>query len=183
MSNTTSINSLSSGLSYLLENQVVNNNNSTSNSSSVLSELQSLTGSQQSDNSQLSPLADVLDSLQQLQQSDPTKYSEVTSQIASNLATAAQTASADGNTSAANQLTQLSTDFKTASTSGNLPNIQDLARAIGGGGHHHHHSGASSSSDSNSGTDNTSSSTSQSPLSQLLSAVSTGSLRTTQRIL
>ena len=88
------------------------------------------------DNQQLSPFAQIVSQLQQLQQSDPTKYQQVTQQIATNLQSAAQTAQADGNTTAANQLNQLSTDFSNASTSGQLPNIQDLAQATTG--HHHH---------------------------------------------
>jgi hypothetical protein len=101
------------------------------------------------DNSQLSPLAKLLSELQQLQQSDPGKYQQVTKQIATNLENAAQTAQSAGNTAAASQLTQLATDFSNASTSGQLPNIQDLAQAIGGGGghHHHHHGGGESSYD------------------------------------
>jgi hypothetical protein len=130
------------------------------------------------DNGQLSPFTQIMSTLQQLQQSDPTKYQQVTQQIATNLQNAAQTAQADGNTTAASQLNQLAKDFTNASTSGQLPNIQDLAKAIGGG-HHHHHShaaaadadgdsdGSTSSSGASSGT--SSSSASQS-LSQLLSA-------------
>ncbi len=98
-----------------------------------------------SDQSQVSPLANLLSELQQLQQSDPGEYQQVTQQIATNLQTAAQTATSEGNTAAASQLTQLSTDFSNASTSGQLPNIQDLAQALGGG-HHHHHSGGENSS-------------------------------------
>jgi cellulose 1,4-beta-cellobiosidase len=125
-----------------------------------------------------------MSTLQQLQQSNPTQYTQVTSQIATNLQSAAQTATADGNTSAASQLTQLATDFTNASTSGQLPNIQDLAQAVGGGGHHHHHhfhAESGSSSDSSSGASSTSStgstsstsstsSSSTSPLDQLLAA-------------
>jgi aromatic ring hydroxylase len=95
--------------------------------------------SQPSDSSQLSPFAQILNTLQQLQQSNPTEYQQVTKQISTNLQSAAQSAQADGNTSAANQLNQLASDFTTASTSGQLPNIQDLAQALGGG--HHHHQG------------------------------------------
>jgi hypothetical protein len=136
---------------------------------------------QGSDSSQLSPFAQLLSTLQQLQQSNPTQYATVMQQISTNLQTAAQTATKDGNTSAASELTQLSTDFANASKTGQLPNIQDLAQALGGGGHHHHHfhadssstssssASGSSSSNSTSGTDNTGSSTSQA-LEQLLSA-------------
>ena len=115
----------------------------------------------QSDNGQLSPFAQVLNTLQQLQQSDPTKYQQVTTQIATNLQSAAQTAQTQGNTAAANQLNQLATDFTNASQNNQLPNIQDLAQAMGGHHHHHHfHSGSagSSSDSSTSGSSTTSSS-------------------------
>jgi hypothetical protein len=92
---------------------------------------------QASDKSQLSPFAQLISELQKLQQTDPAKYQEVTQQIATNLQTAAQTATAAGDTTKAAQLTQLATDFTNASKSGQLPNMQDLARAIGG--HHRHH--------------------------------------------
>jgi hypothetical protein len=94
-----------------------------------------------SDETRVSPLANLLGELQQLQQTNPAEYQQVTQQISTNLQTAAQTAQTDGNTTAANQLSQLSTDFANASTSGQLPNLQDLAQAAGGGGHHHHHYG------------------------------------------
>jgi len=122
-----------------------------------------------------------MSTLQQLQESNPTQYQQVTQQIATNLQSAAQTATSEGNTSAASQLTQLATDFTNASQSSQLPNIQDLAQAVGGGGHHHHHHfhgpSASSSSDSSSSTSSTGTSTSStgsssstSPLDQLLAA-------------
>lgn len=97
-----------------------------------------------SDNGQLSPFAQIMSTLQQLQQSNPAQYQQVTQQIATNLQSAAKTATADGNTNAANQLNQLATDFTSASQSGQLPNMQDLAKAIGGGHHHHHHGHAAS---------------------------------------
>ncbi len=120
----------------------------------------------------------MLSELQQLQQSNPTQYQQVTQQISTNLTAAAQQATSEGNTTAASQLTQLATDFSNASSSGQLPNIQDLAQAMGGhhhGGHHHHSSvnlGSSSSSDSSSN----SSSASQS-LQQLLSAFQSSSVQ------
>ena len=136
---------------------------------SSLNGIGGLTSTQQPDNSQLSPLGQVLSTLQQLQQSNPTEYKQVTQQIASNLTSAAQTAQSDGNTNAANQLTQLASDFTNASTSGQLPNIQDLAQAIGGGGHHRHrHSDSgSSSSDSTSSSTGGSSQTQGNTLSPL----------------
>jgi hypothetical protein len=128
---------------------------------------------QQPDSGQLSPFAQLLNTLQQLEQSNPGQYQQVTQQIASNLQSAAQTAQSNGNTSAANQLNQLATDFTSASKSGQMPNIQDLAQAIGGGHHHHHHAHASSSdstSNSTSGSSSSSSSSVSQSLSQLLAA-------------
>jgi DNA-binding transcriptional MerR regulator len=116
-----------------------------------------------SDSSQLSPFVQLMNTLQQLQQSDPTKYQQVTQQIATNLQAAAQTAQSSGNTTAATQLNQLATDFTNASKSGQLPNIQDAAQAMGGHHlRHHHHSGGTSSSNS-----------SNSTLDQLLAAFQT----------
>ena len=116
-----------------------------------------------SDSSQLSPFVQLMNTLQQLQQSDPTKYQQVTQQIATNLQAAAQTAQSSGNTTAATQLNQLATDFTNASKSGQLPNIQDAAQAMGGHHHHHHHhSGGTSGSNS-----------SNSTLDQLLAAFQT----------
>jgi hypothetical protein len=96
------------------------------------------------DNQQLSPFAQMMSMLQQLQQSDPTKYQQVTQQIATSLQNAAQTAQTGGNPTAAAQLGNLASDFNSASQSGQLPNIQDLAQAIGGGRHRHHHVRAAS---------------------------------------
>jgi hypothetical protein len=87
----------------------------------------------------LSRFAQMLSSLQQLQQSDPAKYQQVTSQIATNLQTAAKAATADGNTSKAAELNQLANDFTNASQNNTLPNIQDLAQAAHGAHSHHHH--------------------------------------------
>jgi len=146
----------------------------------------STTSSQPPDNGQLSPFAQLMSSLQQLQQSNPTEYQQVTQQIATNLQSAAQSATNAGNTSAANQLNTLASDFTSASQSGQLPNISDLAQAIGGGGGHHHHHGhhatssdsstdsssssSSSSTSSTSSTGSSSTSSSSSPLDQLLAA-------------
>ena len=120
-----------------------------------------------SDNSQLSPFVQVMNTLQQLQESDPTKYQQVTQQIATNLQAAAQTAQSGGNTTAATQLNQLATDFTNASTSGQLPNIQDMAQAMGGHHHHHHHHSSAT-------TSSNSSSSSSSTLDQLLASFQAG---------
>ncbi len=114
----------------------------------------------QSDNSQLSPFAQLLNTLQQLQQSDPTKYQQVTQQIATNLQSAAKTAQAAGNSTAAAELNKLAADFTNASTSGNLPSIQDLAQALAGGHHHHHAHAASGDSDGDSSAASSTSTTS-----------------------
>jgi len=131
----------------------------------------------QDGNAQLSPFAQVMSTLQQLQQSNPTEYQQVTSQIATNLQSAAQTATTNGNTSLASQLNQLATDFTNASQNNTLPNVQDLAHAMGGHGHHHHHMDAASSTSDTSSTDGTSGSTSSgasnsSELDQLFSSFS-----------
>ncbi len=126
------------------------------------------------DSNQLSPFATILGSLQQLQQSNPAQYSQVTLQISNNLQTGSQSATSSANTALASQLTQLSTDFKNASTSGQLPNVQDLAQAVGGGGghHHHHHGGGSSSaSSSTASTDPNSSTSATTGVSQLLQSL------------
>jgi hypothetical protein len=107
-------------------------------------------GASQADNGQLSPFAQLLNTLQQLQQSNPSQYGQVTQQIATNLQSAAQTAQANGNTTAATALNTLATDFTSASQSGQIPNVQDMAKAMGGA-HHHHHAHAMSG-DSDSGT-------------------------------
>jgi hypothetical protein len=124
-----------------------------------------VSSSSRPDNTELSPFAQLMSTLQQLQLSDPAKYKQITQQIAVNLENAAQTATSQGNPAAATQLNQLSTDFSNASQSGQVPDVLELARAIGGGGHHHHHHAApaASSSESGSGTG------SSSDMSQLLS--------------
>jgi hypothetical protein len=96
------------------------------------------------DNSQLSPFAQLMNTLQQLQESDPTKYQQVTQQIAGNLQKAASTAQADGKPTLATGLNQLATDFTSASQSGQLPSVKDLAQAVQGGHHHGHHHGGGS---------------------------------------
>ena len=133
---------------------------------------------QTTDNSQLSPFAQLMSELQKLQQTDPAKYQQVTSQIATNLQTAAQTATASGDTTKAAQLTQLATDFSNASKSGQLPDMQDLAQAIGGGHHHHHHHVEAASTDPTSTSSTTPASSASQTLSQLLAAFQTNGTQT-----
>jgi len=165
---TSSINSLSS--SYL--QQIIGNSLENTGSTNSVNNSSQWTPS---DNGQLSPFAQMLSELQQLQQSNPTEYQQVTSQIATNLQNAAQTAQTDGNTTAASQLTQLSKDFSTASQNDQLPNIQDLAQAVSGhhghhGHHHHAHAASSDSGDSSSSTSTDSSTSSAQTLDQLLAS-------------
>jgi len=96
------------------------------------------------DSNQLSPFAQLATTLQQLQQQSPAQYQNLTKQIAANLQTAAGTAQSGGNTTLANQLTQLAADFTSASQNNQLPDFQDLAQAMTGGHHRHHRSDASS---------------------------------------
>jgi hypothetical protein len=105
----------------------------------------------ESDSSHLSPFAQLVSALQELQQADPTEYKQFTAQVGANLQSEAQTVQRQGNPGVASQLTQLAADFTGASQTGQLPNLQDLAEAVGGGGsdsgagggghrgHHHHH--------------------------------------------
>jgi chromosome condensin MukBEF ATPase and DNA-binding subunit MukB len=158
-----SISHLSGNYVQSILNTALQNSGLTSNTSA--NGVSGLDNSIQQDTNQLSPFAQLLSTLQQLQQSDPSKYTQVTQQIATNLQAASQTATTSGNTTAASQLSQLATDFTNASQSGQLPNVQDLAEALGagnngGGGHHHHHHGGSDSGNST-----------NSALNQLLSAL------------
>jgi peptidoglycan DL-endopeptidase CwlO len=174
------VNSFSNAVSNPYIQSLISNtiSNATNGSSSVSQS--SLTQTQ--DANQLSPFAQILSTLQQLQQSNPTEYQQVTSQIATNLQSAAKTATGDGNTSQANELNQLATDFQNASQNNTLPNVQDLAQALSGHGHHHggHHvssssdssstSAATSSTGSSASTTSSSGSSGSDPLAQLLSA-------------
>ena len=116
------------GSSFLASNSGVN-----ANGTDPLSTLQPDSGA-------LSPFAQMMSDLQQLQQSDPDKYKQVTQQIADKLQSAAQEAAQDGDNAAAAKLNQLSSDFSKASSTGQLPDVKDLAKGIGGGhGHHRTH--------------------------------------------
>jgi HSP90 family molecular chaperone len=116
-------------------------------SSSLLSRNFTATATQKADSGQLSSFARVANALQQLQQSNPSKYRQVAQQIAANLQSGAQAAQSQGNATAATQLNQLTTDFTTASQTGQLPNLQDLAQAVAGG-HHGQHAAAAGASGS-----------------------------------
>src|SRR5262249_35437145 len=138
-------------------------------SSTATSDIGSLLSSSESAPS-LSPFAQMMSTLQQVQQSNPAQDQPLTQQLGTNLRSALQTAQENGDTAQASRLSQLSNDFQTASSSDQLPNVQDLASALGGGHHggHHHHFDASGSSSSSSGSSSSGSASTQNLL-QLLS--------------
>jgi hypothetical protein len=169
------VNSLSNVSDSYLQSLIGNSLTSATGSSGTDSSSLTLP---QDGNPQISSFAQILSTLQQLQQSNPSEYQQVTSQIATNLQSAAKTATADGNTAQANELNQLASDFTNASQNNTLPNIQDLAQALGGHGHHHHHMGSQSSdststsdtSSTSGSSDSTNASSTENPMSQLISA-------------
>ena len=110
-------------------------NTGLSNNLTALTTAITATLSRVSDSGQLSPFAQVIGALQQIQQNNPAQYQQLTSQIATNLQDASQNALADGNTAAATRLGQLSADFTNASQTGQLPDLQDPTKTVGG--HHH----------------------------------------------
>jgi hypothetical protein len=103
----------------------------------------------QADVLSLSPASQFLNQLQQLQTQNPPEFQAMLTEITGQLNQAAGTASANGNTPQANQLTALANTFQSASTGGPLPTAQQLQQA-GVSGHHHHgsHHGSGSSSSS-----------------------------------
>lgn len=168
------INSLNNTYLQSIFNSTLQRAGLSTGSTSAMSSILSV---QQPDTQQLSPLAQMMRQLQQLQQSDPAKYQQVTAQIAKNLRSAATTASANRNTAAATQLSQLANDFTQASQTGQLPNIQDVAQAVGGGYHHHgrHHHVQSADADADSSSASSTGASQSQTLGRLLSAFQTGS--------
>jgi hypothetical protein len=122
--------------------------NSTATSANAANSASSV--QQQADVLGLSPTAQFLNQLQQIQTQNPQKFQAILAQITGQLQTAAATASNNGNTAQANQLTQLAGTFQGASSGGPLPTAQQLQQAGLTGGHHHggghHFSGSSQSS-------------------------------------
>jgi hypothetical protein len=94
----------------------------------------------QADVSGLSPAAQFLTQLQQLQTQSPQQFQAIISTITGQLQQAASTASSNGNSAQANQLTQLAKSFQGAPSGGALPTAQQLQQA-GMIGHHHHGGG------------------------------------------
>ena len=87
--------------------------------------------------SDISPAARFLSRLQQLEQTDPAQFQQVISNLVQQLQTAAQTAEKNGNSSQADQLNTLASQFQSAAVNGQTPTVQDLQQA-GLAGHHHH---------------------------------------------
>ena len=112
-----------------------NNNNTTAN-------LNPASVSQpQGDSPDISPAAQFLSMLQQIQQQDPTQFQQIISQITTQLQTAAKNAANGGDTSRADQLNQLASQFQSAASNGQLPSVQTLQQAGLAGHHGHHHGG------------------------------------------
>jgi hypothetical protein len=162
--NSQSISYLQSILSSALQSAKLKNSQSGTGVSSTAA-----SPSTPTDSSNLSPFSQVLSALQQLEQSDPTKYQQVAQQIAADLQSAAQTAQSDGNSKAAAELTQLAKDFTSAAKTGQLPSVQDLAKAIGG--HHHHSKSAQADSDGDGGAQSLSAANSSNSAGQTQSTI------------
>ncbi len=88
---------------------------------------------------QVSPFERILRGLEQLHQANLPEYRQVTQAISANLQSAAQKATASGNTGLAKELSRLSGDFSSAAGNGQLPNVQDLSQAAGSGPRHFLH--------------------------------------------
>src|SRR5579863_2962385 len=99
----------------------------------------SLAAALQDSTANISPMAQFLSNLQQMQQQNPDQFKQMTANIASKLQQAATNAQSQGNSAWASQLQQLASQFRTASTTGQMPAVQSLPRA--GGSAHHHHGG------------------------------------------
>lgn len=118
----TNLNSVTSLLpSYMFPFNRTATNVNTANSASSVQQPADVLG--------LSPAAQFLNQLQQLQTQNPPEFQAVLSQITGQLQQAASTASSNGNTAQANQLTQLASTFQSAASSGALPTAQQLQQA------------------------------------------------------
>jgi hypothetical protein len=96
------------------------------------------------DSPSISPAASFLNMLQQVQQQNPTLFKQITSRLATQFQNQANAAAAQGNSTQASQLKQISTEFQNSSTTGQPPSAQALQQAGFGtqhGGHHGHHHG------------------------------------------
>jgi hypothetical protein len=113
--------------------------------------------------------------LSDLQESDPTAFSELTSQISDALQTAADKATASGDTNQASMLSDLADKFSTASTTGEMPDLTPPGPPPGGGPPPPPTSSTDSTSSSDSTSTSSSSSTSESDLlKQIVAAYTSG---------
>ena len=78
----------------------------------------------------VSPLASFAKWLHQLQQQDPAKYQKVTGEIAKGLQKGSARAQANGNATLASELSDLSSQFETASQNGQFPGVEQLQQAF-----------------------------------------------------
>jgi len=101
---------------------------------------------------QISGAAQFLNSLQQLSTSNPTEFKQITSQLSQNLTAAATQAQSAGDTTQSTELTNLASQFSTASQTGQLPSSLTSSQngqssstgqsPITHHGRHHHHAGS-----------------------------------------
>ncbi len=115
--------------------QPASNNNTTANLNPVS------VSQPQGDSPDISPAAQFLSMLQQIQQQDPAQFQQIISQITTQLQTAAKNAANGGDTSRADRLNQLASQFQSAASNGQLPSVQTLQQAGLAGHHGHHHGG------------------------------------------
>jgi hypothetical protein len=78
----------------------------------------------------LSPLAKLQNLLQQVHDNRTERFTQITSQISDKLQAAATKAQTNGNTKAAEELTELSNAFQTASQSGQVPSLYALTHPV-----------------------------------------------------
>ena len=94
------------------------------------------TGATDSTTSDVSDFASVMNELQQLQQSDPDKFKQVMSSIA----TTVQTDASNATGSQARFLSQLAGKFQQAAQTGTMTPLEPSGAGLSGHhGHHHHH--------------------------------------------
>jgi hypothetical protein len=84
----------------------------------------SQTSSSQQDSSQISDFGKLMQQLESLQESDPTKFKETASTIADKLEAAAKDAANSGDTQQASALNDLASKFRTASETGEMPDLR-----------------------------------------------------------
>ena len=78
----------------------------------------------------LSPLAQLQNLLQQVHDNRTERFAQITSQISGKLKAAATKAQTNGNTKAAEELTELSNAFQTASQTGQPPSLYALTHPV-----------------------------------------------------